>query len=465
MADGTRAETAAGRLYDALQTKKAPADHTIKPVYENDLNIVKMLLQSKGSKKSFGNVFGHRINEMDENSYSIPLNFGSLKSMSMGMAGLIPDETRLRLFALKKAYSNVEIQAQIKTRSKHPSIDAYKSVPAWKNFEIIAKAFNISSWGEFIDQTQARFYFEEYEIARVLADKFDSLPMTSPLVRVPGALGLLEGELEADDAIFTAQSNTESSYLVESKNNVVHTIISQDLMDDSSPPLIDKLRKEVVQGNARAEERALLDGDDSGAHFDLDTQAGSAKLFSKAYKGLRKRAFDNEVTVGNQDIVFSHADSPSKDMFSGLLKRMKCQGADKNDLLFILGCDSAHDLVTGAIPEIFTAFAFGSVASNRTGMVPPIFGIEVVESAYVREDLEITGTAANPAAGNTTYALLVQKSRFQNWTRQATRVFASPSLPSSDQMLMTAKARHAFAGIPQSDIERSVTMAIDVKTS
>ena len=288
--------------------------------------------------------------------------------------------------------------------------------------------------------------------------------MTSPIVRVPGALGLLEGELEADDGIFTQQSNTQSSYLVESKNNVVHTVITQDLLDDSSPALIDKLRKEVLQGIARSYERAMLDGDSSGAHIDADTQAGSAKLYSKAWNGLRKRAFDNETLVGGSEIVFDHNDTPSKDMFSGLLKRLKCQGADKKDLMYIMGCSTAHDLVSGAIPELFTAFAFGSLASNVTGAVPPVFGIEGVESQYVREDLEITGKALAVPADTKTYCLLVQKSRFMNWTRQAPRVWAAPSLPSSDQMLMSGKARHAFSGIPQSAQERSVVMAINVKT-
>ena len=451
-------------IYDVLKSKSAPANHTIQPRYENDLREVKSLIQKKGNDTGFGAVFGHKLRDDDERSSSVPVNFGSKSSISYNGAELISQEARTRLFLLKKLYSNAEIQAQYKGGTKNPSKELIKSVPLWKNFESHAKAFNVTDFDDFIDQVQSRFYFEEYEIPRLLADKFDSLPMTSPIVRVPGALGLLEGELEADDGVFSQQSNTQSSYLVESKNNVVHTVITQDLLDDSSPALIDKLRKEVLQGIARSYERAMLDGDSSGAHIDADTQAGSAKLFSKAWNGLRKRAFDNETLVGGSEIVFDHNDTPSKDMFSGLLKRLKCQGADKKDLLYIMGCSTSHDLVSGAIPELFTAFAFGSLASNVTGMVPPIFGIEGVESQYVREDLEITGKALAVPADTKTYCLLVQKSRFMNWTRQAPRVWAAPSLPSSDQMLMSGKARHAFSGIPQSASERSVVMAINVKT-
>jgi len=481
MSEVTNQDDATQKLLGILSSKKAP-EQIGKPIWGKDFELVKMLASKKnaGTGVSFDatQLFGKKIAENDYESHSIPLNFGSRKSMAFSnvksaegfLTDVLPDETRLRLLAWKKALSNVQIQAQIKSSADgyytpFPNLKLMQSVPAWKTFESMSKAFDISSFGEWIDQVQARFFFEEYEIPYILADLFDNMPMTSPLVRVPGALGLLEGELEADTGVFSEQSNTEASFIVESKNNVVHTKITQDLLDDSAPPLIEKQRKEVVMGIVRSYERAVLDGDDSGTHIDDDTQAGSAKLFTKAFKGLRKRAFDNETTVGGGAIVFDHNDTPSKDMFSNLLKKMKCQGAEKSDLAYIVGCTIGHDLVTGAIPELFTAFAFGSVASNVTGMVPPVFGISVTESQLAREDLETDGKADNPTVGTTTYALLVQKSRFMNFTRQATRVWAAPSLPSSDNMLMTGKARHAFAGIPQSAEERSVTMAINVKTS
>jgi hypothetical protein len=459
-------QTNSDKLYDALQSKQAPAAHLTKAVFADDLRYVKMLITAKkDGNPNYGDVFGKKLRDDDLVTASVPLNFGSKKAMAINNALLLPDDTRLRLFQLKKLYNNCEIQACVKGYTAHPSRDLIKSVPAWRQFEIAAKAFDITDFDVFIDTVQARFYFEEYEIAQILAEQFDNMPMTSPLVRVPGVLGLLEGELEPDDGIFTQQANTKASYLVESKNNVVHVQITQDLLDDSSPAIIDKLRREIVRGISRSYERAILNGDDSGAHIDADTQAGSAKLFSKAFKGLRKKAFDNEVTVGGSNIVFALNDTPSKDMFAGLLKRLKYQGSDKSDLLYIMGNSVSTDLVTGAIPELFTAFAFGSLASNVTGAVPPVFGVKSVESQYVREDLETTGKAANPAAGTRTYCMLIQKSRFMTWTRQATRVFASPSLPSSDNMMMTGKARHTFNGQPQGVEERSVVMAVDVKLS
>jgi hypothetical protein len=453
------------KIYDMLSAKEAPA-FTGQPIWAKHYEEIRRLGVHHPSM-----LFGKKLHDGDEQTVAVPLNYGSRRSMSkgtyngIGQLETVSDETRLLLFNLKKAINTMEIQAQFKGHTIHPSVDLLKSTPAYKQMVAPAlKAFNITDFSDWIQTVHSRFFFEEYEIDYILADQFDSLPMESSLVRVPGALGLLEGELETDDATFTVQSNTQASYIVESKNNVVHSQITQDLLDDSSPAIIDKYRKEIMKGSVRSYEGCMLDGD-TGVHQDADVEAGSAKQFRRAFNGLRKRAFDNEVTVGGSEIVFAHADTPSKDMFAGLLKRVKCQGADKNDLVYIMGCTTSHDLVTGAIPELFTAFAFGGLASNVTGNVPPVFGIKPVESQLVREDLETTGKALAVPADTTTYCLLVQKSRVLNWVRQATRIFASPSLPSSDLMLMTGKTRHAMGAVPQSETERSIVMAIDVKTA
>jgi hypothetical protein len=427
-----------------------------KAIYQKDLDWAKMV-----GIKSMPMLFGKKVSDNDRESTAVPVNFGSKSS-----TGMLPEETRLRLFYFKKLFNNVEIQACVKGQTRNPTKAMLKSVTSWPDFEAACKAFNITDFDDWIDQVQARFFFEEYEIPYVLADQFDSLPMTSPIVRVPGALGLLEGTLESDDAIFTPQSNTQSSYIVESKNNVVHTVITQDLLDDSSPPLIDKLRKEVLMGIVRSYERCILDGVEAPTvHIDDDTQAGPANLFSKAFTGLRKRVFDGDTLIGAGSLIYDNSGDPlNKDTFSELLKRLKCQGSEKDDLVYIMGCTGSHDLVTGAIPELFTAFAFGGLASNVTGNVPPVFGVKPIESSRVREDLDADGKANSPAVETLTYMLLVQKSRYSNWIRQATRVFASPSLPNTDTMLMTGKARHAFAGIPIQDKERSAAMAINIKT-
>ena len=435
-------------LMDVLNTKTAPAVIG-KPVFGNLTEKCKIL----GGDNPFS-IIGKSIDENDNGAQSMPLNF-----KAMSRKGIMTIDEANMLIELKKAFSNVQIQAQFKGKTNYPSKSLLESVPAYKRDLLpLVKAFQISDWLQFIDTVQARFYFEEYEIPMVVAGLFDNMTMASPLVRVPGALGRLMGKLETDDATFTAQFNSGSSYTVESKNNVAHAVITTDLLDDSSPAIIDKLRKEVLYGIARSYERSILDGDITGSHMDADVT--DATDFRKAFKGLRKAALAAGATYDHLN------DTASKALWSETLKKMGKFGLEKDDLAFIIPPTVSHDLVTGAIPELFTAFAFGGLASNVTGTTPPVFGIKNYESEWMREDLAATGVhTATPADDTRTYILLVKKSRCSNWTRQAARVWASPSLPSSDKMLMTGKARHAFAFIPQSSTEKSIVAGINIKLS
>jgi hypothetical protein len=438
------------KLYGMLGDRKAPAAGgvALKAMLGKDLEIAKSF-----GAAGFADLFGHR--ELSDNSpVGSCLNFGSKSSV-----GGMPEETRLRLFNLKKLVSNVEIQAQYLYKTPHPTPDQMKSVPLFKQLEPMLKAFDVTDFSTFIQTVNVRFYFEEYEIPLMVGDLFDQLPMASASENVTGILSRLFGKLETDAATYGVQSNTQSNYLIAAKDNVVHTEITQDLNQDSAPAVIDKIRKEVNLGIARSEERAYLDGDTTGTHMDADVTAGTD--FRKAYKGIRKLGLANSANGS----VYDHAgDLPSKILFDNLLLKMGKFGSEKADLCWIMGSFVENRLVTGAIPELFTAFAFGGQASNVTGQVPPVYGIKGVTSEWVREDLAATGVYT--VGGETkTWMALVKKSRILRHLRAPVRVWAAPSLPSSDKMLMTAKKRHTFSAYPQSATEKSIIVGINIETA
>ena len=439
-------------IYDILSGKQAPAQIG-KPIWEKDIEVAK----AHGAK-SMAQLFGHR-DESETHKSLRSLNFGHRKDCAF-----MSNEVRMRLFNLKRMLSDVEVQACYLHKTAHPTPAQLMDTPMYRDFlEPTLKAFNITDFSQWIPTVHSRFYFEEYEIPYLLANEFDNLPMDSSVVHVPGVLGLLEGKEEGDTNTFDEQANTQASFDVHARNNVVHTAITEDLSMDSAPAIIDKLRREVVAGIARAYERAEINGDITGSprgasHMDSDI-AGTSKHFCKAFNGLRKRGMDNSANGG----VYDHkGDTASKTLFAAMLKQMGKFGSEKADLLWVYSSTLATDLVTGAIPELFTAFAFGGLASNVTGQVPPVFGIKGVESQYVREDLTAGGVYGS---GQTkTNLILVKKSRFANFTRAAIRVWAAPSLPNSDRMLMSAKMRHAFDGTPQSATEKSVVVGINIET-
>lgn len=438
----------AGKLYDVLNTKTAPAVIG-QPVFAKDIEFAGMV-----GAKNMADILGHV-----ERGDNVPIG-KSLNFASKADCALMPEETRLRLWHLKKLYNACEIQAAVLNKTGSPTADQMMATPIWKNqLGGLMKAFNVTDFATWIPTVNARFYFEEWEIALLLGDLFDQLPMESASVVVNGALGRLFGKLETDTATFAAQSNTSASYNVTAKNNVVHATITEDLNQDSMPAAIDKMRKEVVHGVARSEERSYLDGDVTGTHMDADVTA--ATDFRKAWNGIRKRGLDNSANGS----VYDHGgDAPSKELFRQLLKKAGRFATEKSDLAWLFGPTIGTDLVTGAIPELFTAFAFGGPASNVTGQVPPVFGIKGTESEYFREDLDATGVYSI-AAQTKTWMALVKRSRLMRHLRAPIRVWAAPSLPSSDIMLMTAKKRHSFSAIPQDSQEKSIIIAINIETN
>jgi hypothetical protein len=436
------------KLYGILQSRQAPAQGG-KAHFERHFEVAKAF-----GAKNYADVFGHR--EVNTNTpVGTCLNFGSKSSV-----GGMPDETRLFLFNMKKLLSDVELQAMQAFKTAYPTPDQMKAVPLFKDrLESMLKAFNVTDFSTFIQTVNVRFYFEEYELPLLIGDLFDQLPMASASENVTGILTRLFGRLETDAATFGVQSNTQSNYLIAAKDNVVHTELTQDLNQDSAPAVIDKIRKEIVFGVARSEERAYLDGDTTSTHMDADVTAGTD--FRKAYKGIRKLGLDN---TANGSVVDHGGDAPSKLLFDKMLTAMGKYASEKGDLAWILGPYVENKVVTGAIPELFTAFAFGAPASNVTGSMPPIFGVKASTSEWIREDLASTGVYTT--TGQTkTWAGLVKKSRLMRHLRAPIRVWAAPSLPSSDKMLMSGKKRHTFSAIPQTATEKSIIVAVNIETA
>jgi hypothetical protein len=447
----TPVESNSSKLYAELNGQ-APAVIG-RPVFAKHLEMAKF-----AGARDIVDCLGHK-EKSDNSPVRGNLNFGSRKS-----CGLMPDESRMALFELKRLISAVEIQAQVMNKRYDVTADMMKETPLFKDrLDAMLKAFDVTDFSTWIARVNARFFFEEFEIPLLVGDLMDQLPMDSARVKVDGALGRMMGKLETDSATYTDQSNTSADYDVDAKNNVVHAKITEDLSQDSAPSVIAKLQREVVMGIARAEERSYLDGDTTGTHMDSDVTAGTD--FRKAYKGFRRLAFDNNSASGGKSWYDHGGDAPSAAMFSKLLRNLGKFASEKGDLAWILGPTCANALVTGAIPELFTAFAYGGPASNKTGQVPMVYGVQPTESEWIREDLSATGFKTGSGTETFTWAALVKKSRFQRHLRAPVRVWAAPSLPSSDIMLMSAKKRHSFGGVPQSATEISLSVAFNVQTN
>jgi hypothetical protein len=130
------------------------------------------------------------------------------------------------------------------------------------------------------------------------------------------------------------------------------------------------------------------------------------------------------------------------------------------EVKFILGASNGLAYRTGAIAELLPAQNTNLGAMLDTGMLRPIFGSDVVCSEEVREVLNESGVYE--AAHYFTNVIAVNVNRFRYGVLTPIKIWAAPSLPSSDNMLITAKERIAFNGVAQGASEVSVAIAVDV---
>ncbi|MEM4166598.1 MAG: phage major capsid protein [Candidatus Bilamarchaeaceae archaeon] len=396
--------------------------------------------------KSIAHMFGY--GHGDEMQV-MPVNLGAKLPAS------IDKELASTMLELKKHLHSATIQAQMLTTKSGIPVDV-RTTPYFKRWcEPLIKAYNITDFNDWIPTLNTRFYFEELEVEPGISSLFPQYPMTSSMMNVPTVSGRLMGELETDSGTFTEQSETDGKITLVAKNNVAHVKITEDLIQDAEPSLFERLRVEVAQALARSRDNAILNGDDSATHMDSDTTA--AKDFRKAWKGVRKLSLDNPSSVYNHNGARCNFT-----LFQEMYRIAGKMRYDKGDCLWILGLAVEGDAVSGKIPELLT---FDKAASNATlfsGILPVIMGIRPVVSQWIREDLAATGV--HTGTGTLTVAHLVRLSGFAFGVRSPMRIWAAPSLPNSDTLLMTAKERIAFGCAPQSATNMHIVTARNIAT-
>ena len=412
-------------------------------------------------RKSIPELMG--IGEIPAEGKAGPGVFLSVNFRDQKANKFISPELKEMLLDIKKQIHNCFIQQQIMAhKSKMPV--AVTDTPYFKTVvEPILKAFSLADFATWVPTLNTSFYFEEFELAPMFEQYFPEYTMPSKTSNVPGATVRMVGKLQLDTDTFVPQYNTASNYTMTAQDCVVHTDITEDLMSDMVPNAggFDRLRKEVSLGVQRAKERALLEGDDTDSgggqgsgHMDSDVQ-GIANDFRKAFKGLRKKALAAGYTYdnGGQPI--------SLNTYNGLLSVMGKFAIDKADLVIAIGPTAANKAVFGNVPEMLTQHNVGNLATLVTGKVPPMYGIEQYPSEWIREDLGASGVYTGVAPHNT-YIIAAKKSRFVIGQRAPVRIWATPSLASSDKMLLSAKERFTFGSVPQTGNEVSVACAIGV---
>ena len=157
------------------------------------------------------------------------------------------------------------------------------------------------------------------------------------------------------------------------------TNFSYEADEDAIVAVLPMVTENLASAAADALEGAIINGDTTATHQDSDIHAvtnHSSKLFS----GLRKLAL-----AGSTDRSLSTGGISAANVLT-LKKDMLRWGLKPQDLLLIAGVKGQADFL--GLDETLTSDKVGSdQARILTGMAPSLYGIKIVTSSQVREDL------------------------------------------------------------------------------
>lgn len=207
---------------------------------------------------------------------------------------------------------------------------------------------------------------------------------------------------------------------------------SGELVEDAVAPVAPLIRADMARVLAEGLESAVLDGDTAGTHQDADVTA--ALDVRKAWNGFRKLGLAQTATKTDGA---SFAESTIRAARAELGK----WGVSPGDLMLITGPAGYADLL--GLDEVLTVDKYGSGATILTGELGRVFGIPIIVSGQVRENLNASGVYDGSTATKTSMILVNRRQFVLGSRRQIT--IEDDKFILGDYTLVVAKARWAFA--------------------
>lgn len=259
---------------------------------------------------------------------------------------------------------------------------------------IIEKAVKPSDITGWAAEEFSNDVIEKLEQELMVANLFPTLTMPDnrQTLSIPARTGNLSAYLVAPAVNAVERAITGGKVSFEVKKFKAFSAIA----DESDPELVaavtDLTQMELVRSIARGVENAIINGDT------LFTNASDVR---KAFDGLRAIGNPNAVDMGGVAIT-----APK---INATRKAMGIWGINQNDLALIVSPTAYFQLLD--IEQFQTMDKFGPMATVLTGEVGKVFGIPVIVSEYIAENLETSG-ADDAGTGATTQAILVNKNYF-----------------------------------------------------
>lgn len=406
-----------------------------------------------------GNVTGAKNNGMSEKAKGMLRNFG-VKSMN----DLVHVNTAEKKFAYLGAES-VELVKTIKEQvdvavmvSKMFGIAVEETQIYKDELTHTLKAFGINAGNEgtdWIPTMVSSSYLEEYNLDRKVSGLFMEIKMPSNPYKFPvmsnGAIARKVGQSSATNKqVF----KTDSTITFDAVKLASRYELPEELSEDSAPDIIRVIRAELISGQEKALEIAILEGDTDGTMHNfsqlpdvaVNTTVASiaASTPETAFDGIRKRV---KGTAGFIDGLGAKIDET---VLGKMRKSLGKFGVDPKQLAYISGVKIYSDL--NQLDDVRTLDAYGPKATVLTGELANYEGTPIVVSEYLREDCDATGVNGATAANNVFGSMvLVNRKRWFLGLRRAIQIKVESNKTEFDVMDMVSFSRRAFQSVLKAD--------------
>lgn len=341
-----------------------------------------------------------------------------------------------------------------------------KETAHYKNqLQFDLKAFGIDSGDngfEWIPTMVADSYIDEFNLERKVSGLFMEVKMPSNPYKWPvlsnGAIARKVGEVTA---LSTPQVfKTDLTIMFDAVKMTSQYALPEELSEDSAPDVIKVIRQELMEGQEKAMEIAILEGDADGTHQHYfsqlpDVTAGtltSAVTDSPEhfFNGIRKRLLNS--SAGKVD---AGGNAVTEAELSSARAKMGKFGVDPSALAVISSPKTYNQLLQ--LDDVRTLEQYGAQATVLVGELAKYEGMAVLVSEWLREDTHSTGFNTVAGTNDKGTVLMVNRKRWFVGTRRAIQIKVENNRTQYDVLDMVSFSRKAFQAVLKADSSNYAT--------
>jgi HK97 family phage major capsid protein len=293
-------------------------------------------------------------------------------------------------------------------------------------------------------------YIDEYNLERKVAALFQEVKMPSnPFVMPVLSNGAIATKLSQNSQKSSKDQFASSSITLTATKLSNQYELPEELQEDSAVDVMKVIRQELIEGQEKAMEIAILEGDTAATHQHSNTgipgMSGAPATDSpeRVFDGLRKRAL-----AASAAKVDAGAAAVNEGHMSSARKAMGKFGVNPAELAIICGPKGYNELQQ--LDDVRTLEQYGPQAPVLSGELAKYEGIPVIVSEWLREDTAAAGV--NSTSGNTKLTILVvNRKRFFTGLRRAVQIKVENNRTAFDVWDMVSFSRRAFEGILKAD--------------